>query len=110
MLPYLIRRAFALALTLLIVSCATFVVVYVIPGDPAEPILGTEGNPETLAALRTKLGLDRPLLSQYVDWLGGALTGDLGVSIQYDVPVGQLIASRLPVTFPLAGLAMSFTI
>jgi peptide/nickel transport system permease protein len=110
MRPYLIRRAFALALTLLIVSCATFVVVYVIPGDPAELILGTEGNPEALAALRIKLGLDRPLLSQYVDWLGSALTGDLGVSIQYDVPVGQLIASRLPVTFPLAGLAMSLTI
>jgi peptide/nickel transport system permease protein len=110
MRPYLIRRILALALTLFFVSFVTFVVVYVIPGDPAELILGTEGNPETLAALRAKLGLDRPLLSQYVDWLGSALTGDLGVSIQYDVPVGQLIVSRLPVTFPLTGLAMSLTI
>jgi peptide/nickel transport system permease protein len=110
MRPYLLRRALALALTLLLVSFVTFVVVYVIPGDPAEIILGTEGTPEALAALRVKLGLDRPLLSQYVDWLGRALTGDLGVSLQYDVPVGQLITSRLPVTFPLAGLAMSLTI
>jgi peptide/nickel transport system permease protein len=107
---YLIRRALAFALTLLFVSFVTFVVVYVIPGDPAEVILGTEGNPEALAALRARLGLDRPLLHQYIDWLGSALTGNLGVSIQYDVPVGQLIASRLPVTFPLAGLAMSLTI
>jgi len=110
MRPYLVRRALALGLTMLLVSFVTFVVVYVIPGDPAEIILGTEGNPEALAALRAKLGLDRPLLRQYVDWLGSALTGDLGVSIQYDVPVGQLITSRLPVTFPLAGLAMSLTI
>jgi peptide/nickel transport system permease protein len=107
---YLVRRAIAFAITLLFVSFVTFVVVYVIPGDPAEIILGTEGSPEVLAALRAKLGLDRPLLRQYVDWLSSALTGDLGVSIQYDVPVGQLIASRLPVTFPLAGLAMSLTI
>jgi peptide/nickel transport system permease protein len=107
---YLVRRALAFALTLLFVSFVTFVVVYVIPGDPAEIILGTEGNPEALAALRAKLGLDRPLLSQYMRWLGSALTGNLGMSIQYDVPVGQLIVSRLPVTFPLAGLAMSLTI
>jgi peptide/nickel transport system permease protein len=110
MCPYLVRRAAALALTLLFVSFVTFVVMYVIPGDPAEIILGTEGNPEALAALRAKLGLDRPLLRQYVAWLRSALTGDLGVSLQYAVPVGQLITSRLPVTFPLAGLAMSLTI
>jgi peptide/nickel transport system permease protein len=107
---YLVRRAIAFAITLLFVSFVTFVVLYVIPGDPAKIILGTEGNPEALVALRAKLGLDRPLLRQYFDWLGSALTGNLGVSIQYDVPVGQLIASRLPVTFPLAGLAMSLTI
>ncbi|MGH8065620.1 MAG: ABC transporter permease [Candidatus Entotheonellia bacterium] len=107
---YLARRAIAFAITLLLVSFVTFVVMYVIPGDPAEIILGTEGNPEALAALRARLGLDRPLLLQYLDWLKQALSGNLGVSIQYDVPVGQLIASRLPVTFPLAGLAISLTI
>jgi peptide/nickel transport system permease protein len=107
---YLVRRAIAFVITLLFVSFVTFVVVYVIPGDPAEIILGTEGNADALAALRAKLGLDRSLGRQYVEWLKSALTGDLGVSIQYDVPVGRLIASRLPVTFPLAGLAMSLTI
>ena len=107
---YLARRAIAFAVTLLLVSFVTFAVVYVIPGDPAEIILGTEGNPEALAALRARLGLDRPLLLRYLEWLKHALSGDLGVSIQYDVPVGQLIASRLPVTFPLAGLAIGLTV
>jgi peptide/nickel transport system permease protein len=107
---YLLRRAMAFVLTLFFMSVVTFVVLNVIPGDPAEIILGTEGSPEALAALRTKLGLDRPLLMQYLDWLKRALIGNLGVSIQYDVPVGQLIAGRLLVTFPLAGLAMGLTI
>ncbi len=107
---YLMRRAVAFVLTLFFVSVVTFVMVNVIPGDPAEIILGTEGTPEVLAALRTKLGLDRPLPMQYLDWLKRALSGNLGISIQYDVPVGQLIASRLMVTFPLAGIAMSLTI
>ena len=107
---YLVRRAIAFVVTLLFVSVVTFAVVNVIPGDPAEIIMGTEGSPEALVALRARLGLDRPLAIQYLHWLAGALSGDLGVSIQYDVPVAQLIVSRLPVTFPLAGLAIVFTV
>lgn len=107
---YLVRRSIAFVLTLLFVSIVTFVVVNVLPGDPAEIIMGTEGSPEALAALRAKLGLDRPLPIRYVGWLKRALSGDLGISIQYDVAVGQLIVSRLSVTFPLAGLAIGFTI
>src|SRR5262245_16417954 len=72
--------------------------------------MGTEGSPEATARLRTSLGLDRPLVVQYVDWLARALHGDLGVSIQYDVPVGRLIVSRLPVTLPLTLLAALFMI
>jgi peptide/nickel transport system permease protein len=107
---YLVRRAIAFALTLLCVSIVTFMVVNVLPGDPAEIIMGTEGSPEALAALRARLGLDRPLPIQYAGWLKRALGGDLGVSIQYDVAVGHLIVSRLSVTLPLAGLAVGFTI
>ena len=62
------------------------------------------------ARLRESLGLNRPLPVQYADWLGRALRGDLGMSIQYDVPVGRLIVSRLPVTLPLTGLAALFMI
>lgn len=107
---YLLRRVVVLISTLFCVSVVTFLVVNVLPGDPAEIILGTEGSSEALAALRAKLGLDRPLLIQYVDWLTRALSGNLGVSLQYDVPVGRLLADRLLVTFPLASIAMSLTI
>ena len=72
--------------------------------------MGTEGSPEAAARLRASMGLNRPLVVQYVDWLARALRGDLGVSIQYDVPVGTLIVSRLPVTLPLTALAAVFMI
>src|SRR5439155_390849 len=87
------------------VSLIVFVVVRVLPGDPALIIMGTEGSPEATARLREAMGLNRPIAVQYADWLWRALRGDLGVSIQYDVPVGRLIASRLPVTLPLTLLA-----
>ena len=105
---YVARRVAALAATLVFVSALVFVVVRVLPGDPASIILGTEGSPEALARLRESMGLNRPLPVQYAEWVGGALRGDLGRSIQYDVPVGALIVSRLPVTLPLALLAAVF--
>ena len=107
---YVARRVAALAATLVFVSALVFVVVRVLPGDPAAIILGTEGSPEALARLRESMGLNRPLAVQYVEWLGGALRGDLGRSIQYDLPVGSLIVSRLPVTLPLALLAAVFMV
>jgi len=105
---YVARRVAALAATLLFVSALVFVVVRVLPGDPAALIMGTEGSREATERLRESMGLNRPLAVQYVEWLRGALRGDLGRSIQYDLPVGQLILSRLPVTLPLALLAAAF--
>src|SRR5437867_4454320 len=70
--------------------------------------MGTEGSREAADRLREALGLNRPLPVQYVDWLARAVRGDLGTSIQYDVPVGRLIVTRLPVTLPLMGLAALF--
>lgn len=107
---YVLRRVAAFAATLLFVSVLVFVVIRILPGDPAVVIMGTEGSPEATARLRESLGLNRPLAVQYVDWLWRALRGDLGVSIQYDVPVGRLIVSRLPVTLPLTGLAALFMV
>jgi peptide/nickel transport system permease protein len=107
---YVLRRVAAFAVTLFFVSALVFVVVRVLPGDPAELILGTEGNPETAQRLRRSLGLDQPLAIQYVAWLAGAVRGDLGTSIQYDLPVGRLIVSRLPVTLPLTLLAAGLMI
>jgi peptide/nickel transport system permease protein len=105
---HLLRRGAALVATLFVVSVLVFVVIRVLPGDPAQLIMGTEGGPEATARLREALGLNRSLAAQYVDWLGRALRGDLGVSIQYDVPVGRLIVSRLPVTLPLTAMAAVF--
>jgi peptide/nickel transport system permease protein len=102
------RRTVALVATLFVVSLLVFTVVRVLPGDPALLIMGTEASPEAAAALRHAMGLDRPILVQYVEWLAGAVRGDLGRSIQYDVAVGRLVLSRLTVTLPLTALATAF--
>ena len=102
---YILRRVAAMAATLLFVSLLVFVVVRVLPGDPALVILGIEASPEAVARLRESLGLNRPIPVQYAAWVGRAVVGDLGRSIQYDVPVGSLILSRLQVTLPLTLLA-----
>jgi peptide/nickel transport system permease protein len=98
---YLLRRLAALGATLAFVSVLVFVAIRVLPGDPVLVMAGPEADPAVVARLREAMGLDRPLAVQYVEWLGGALRGELGVSLQYDVPVGALIVSRLPVTLPL---------
>src|SRR5512134_770074 len=107
---YIARRVGALLVTLLFVSVLVFVVIRVLPGDPALIILGTEGSPEALARLRASMGLDRPFAVQYVEWIGLAMRGDLGRSIQYDVPVISLILSRMNVTLPLTLLAAAFMV
>jgi peptide/nickel transport system permease protein len=107
---FVLTKAAAFVVTLAFVSLFVFVVVRVLPGDPALVMMGTEGSPEVAARLRTAMGLDKPIPVQYVEWLSRALRGDLGVSIQYDVPVGRLILSRLPVTLPLTVMAALFMI
>ena len=105
---FVLRRVATLAVTLLLVSLLVFLVVRVLPGDPALVIVGIEGSAEAAERIRESLGLNRPLIVQYGDWVGRALRGDLGKSIQYDVPVAGLIASRLPVTLPLTLMAAGF--
>jgi peptide/nickel transport system permease protein len=107
---YVVRHVAALAVTLLFVSLLVFVVVRVLPGDPALIILGLEASPDSVARVRQALGLDQPIPVQYARWVGRALRGDLGRSIQYDLPVGTLILSRLTVTLPLTLLAAGFMI
>ena len=105
MLTFAARRLLGLLLTLVAVSVVVFVVLEVLPGDVAEIILGTEAREDTLAALRRQLGLDRPAHARYLAWIGGLLTGELGLSHTYGVPVAGLIAERLAVTVPLALIA-----
>jgi peptide/nickel transport system permease protein len=99
-------RLVSLALTLLVVSAAIFLVLEVLPGDPAAIMLGTSAREDTLSALRQELGLDRPAWERYAAWIGGLATGDLGRSITYGTPVADLVADRLAVTVPLAALAI----
>lgn len=102
MIALVARRLAGLALTLALVSLLVFIVMNVMPGDPAAIMLGTSARPDTLAALRLELGLDQPLVLRYLGWLGGALAGSFGTSYTYGVPVAGLIAERLTVTLPLA--------
>jgi len=83
-------------------SLAVFLAANALPGDPAAVMLGTSARPDTLAALRLELGLDRPLLLRWLEWLWHACEGDLGRSVTYGTPVSGLIAARLSLTLPLA--------
>jgi peptide/nickel transport system permease protein len=109
MAAFLIRRFATFLATLVAASLVVFVVLEVLPGDPAQVILGVDAPPETVAALRTQLGLDRPAPERYLAWMGGLLHGDLGVSYTYDVPVAELVGERLALTVPLALMAMLLT-
>jgi peptide/nickel transport system permease protein len=103
---FLGRRLLLVALVMAIVSVLIFAVVQILPGDVAVMILGTSATPADLAALRVKLGLDRPAPLRYLDWIGGALRGDWGASLLYQVPVRPLVLERLGRSAVLAGLAL----
>jgi peptide/nickel transport system permease protein len=110
MAHYILRRVVILLITLLLISFVIFSVLMVIPGDPAQIILGIHATPDTLSALRHKMGLDRPAILQYLHYIKNVMVGDLGRSITYDVPIRSLILSRLQVTLPLAVLSLIFAI
>ena len=95
--------------TLFAASAVIFTVLDVLPGNAAEVMLGESATPESLAALSAKLGLDRPALVRYGDWMKGLATGELGTSNTYATPIGELVAERLLVTLPLALMAMTLT-
>ena len=107
---FLLRRFATFALTLLLASAVVFAVLELLPGNAAELILGETATPESLAALNAKLGLDRPPLQRYLDWMGGLVRGETANSISYDTPTAELIQERLRVTLPLAVLAMLLTV
>lgn len=103
---YIIRRFILLITTILLVSIITFGVFQILPGDPVRTMLGTEADPTQIENLRSELGLNRPLYEQYADWMKGLLTGELGNSIRFSMPVKDLLFDRLPVTMSLAGLTL----
>lgn len=107
MLRFVVSRLSGFALALLGAALVIFVVLEVLPGDPAAVMLGVSATPETIAALRTELGLDRTAIARFLAWIAGLFTGDLGISYAYRVPVAGLIAERIGVTVPLAMLALA---
>lgn len=110
MLRYIARRLIFLIPVALLVSFATFMIIHLVPGDPARVLLGEEATPETVAALHAQLGLDKPLPQQFVIWLVAALHGDLGQSILLQQPVLQAIVQRLPVTIELGICALIYSL
>jgi peptide/nickel transport system permease protein len=92
---FIVRRVLLGVLTLFAVSVIIFAATQALPGDPARAILGRGATPESLANLREQLGLNRSAVAQYVDWIGGVLTGDLGTSIAANIPVTELLGERI---------------
>ncbi len=103
------RRVAASVAVLWGVSLLLFAATVVLPGDPATRILGQDATPENVEAMQRELGLDRPVAVQYVDWLGGVLTGDLGTATTGQ-PVGPLLRERASNSLILAGVAASLTV
>ncbi|WP_084124272.1 ABC transporter permease [Demequina sp. NBRC 110054] len=99
---FLVRRLLHSAVVLLGVAIVVFSLLQLVPGDPVRIALGTRYTEESYEALRAASGLDRPLIVQFLSYLGSALTGDLGVSFRSGQPVTQLLGERLPATMSLA--------
>jgi peptide/nickel transport system permease protein len=101
MTAYILRRLLATIPVMVVVAVFVFFLLRLAPGDPAAIIAGEDATAATIAAVRTKLGLDRPILEQFVVWVGGILQGDFGTSIFSNLPVTRLIAQRIEPTLSL---------
>ncbi|WP_406135733.1 ABC transporter permease [Streptomyces sp. NBC_01089] len=104
-LVFSVRRSVRLAVSLWVLVTAAFLMIHLVPGDPVRAALGMTASPDLVAARRAELGLDLPLWEQYLHFLGGLFTGDLGTSTISGRSVTQTIGARLPATLQLAGLA-----
>ena len=107
MMAYLARRLMAAVLILFGISVVTFLLLYLLPADPARQIAGRSASAATVASIREQLGLDQPLLVQYGRYVSGLLHGDLGRSYLQRASVSELIASRLPASLVLMAAAIA---
>ncbi len=106
MLRFLARRLSLTVLVLVGVATLVFSLIHLIPGDPAQAMLGEAASQQDVEDLRRRLGLDRPLMEQYVTFLRGLVKGDLGTSFRTGQPVTSQIVERMPATMELAAAAM----
>jgi peptide/nickel transport system permease protein len=109
MAAFILSRLVSLVVSLFAASLVIFTVIEVIPGDPAAFMLGLNAAEDTVAALRTELGLDGSVVARYVGWVWGMMQGDFGISYTYRVPVADLIAQRVGVSLPLAAMALTLS-
>lgn len=107
---FLVKRFVVFAATLLAASLVVFVALEVLPGDPARVILGVDAPESAVVVLREKLGLDRPAMARYLQWVGELTRGQLGTSYTYSVPVAELLEARVQITLPLAVMAMALSV
>ena len=107
---FLAKRFATFVATLFGTTVITFLALEILPGDPARVILGVEAPESAVQALREQLGLNRPALERYLDWVSSLAAGSFGNSYTYSVPVDELLAARLEITVPLALLAMALSV
>lgn len=106
MLRYFWYRALSLLATLIVASFVIFVVIEIVPGDPASYMLGLNASPDTVAALKAELGLDKSKFERYLHWITGLVRGDFGISYTYRTPVANMVGERLWVSLPLSLYAL----
>src|SRR3712207_2736421 len=102
MIAYTLRRLWQLVPVVVLASATVFVLMRLVPGDPAQMVAGPEASAQSIAEVRTRLGLDQPLPVQYLAWVGHILRGDLGTSYLSKIPVIELIRDAAPATAQLA--------
>jgi peptide/nickel transport system permease protein len=106
---FLFKRLITLVATLVGASVVVFLVLEILPGNAAQILMGPDASPDAVQALAVKLGIDRPPIERYWNWVSGMLIGDLGLSYSYSTPVAELVLERLALTVPLALMAMAIT-
>ncbi len=104
-MKYAGKKVLTMLITLFAVTLFVFFAFHFISGDPATSILGTQGTPERIEALREEMGLNDPILVQYGRWALGFLKGDMGTSYSYKIPVAEMVTDKIPVTLTLTVLA-----
>ncbi|MEM8749639.1 MAG: ABC transporter permease [Pseudomonadota bacterium] len=106
---FLLKKLVWAAMTLVVASIIVFFALEIVPGDPAEVMLGINATDEAVAALRESLGLNKPVLERYFSWTTGMLVGDFGRSYTYSVDVVELVSERVVISLPLALMALALS-
>lgn len=106
MIVYLVKKLIWAAATLAVASVLVFAALEIVPGDPAQVMLGINATDEAIAALRNELGLNKPVVERYFSWIAGMLQGDFGKSYTYSVSVSELVADRITISLPLALISL----